>query len=220
MTFEALVDRMVAAFDVTQAQAVAIANERLTRMVVESTAIRAIISLGTTTSGTTSYALAANVAKVLKVQVAYTAGTAIYEGTETIEAMWDLDAGIASAPPDGYWFVIEPDTDTDATTDKLRLYPTPGESGKTITGLVALRPAALTYTSNTALPIAVNVHPALLDGCKAELSDDEDRQDTAAKLEAEYAAGIQRLLREVTGRGKGSGRHRMRVSGYDMGRMG
>lgn len=218
MTFEALVDRLVAQFDVTQAQAVAIANERLSQMAVESTAIRAIISLGTTTSGTSSYTLASNVAKILKAQVPYTAGTTVYEGSETLENLWDVDAGLAEAPDDAAWVVIEPDTDTDATTDKFRLYPTPGESGKTISGLVALRPAALTYVTATVIPIPVNAHAALLDGAKAELYDDEGRQDEAAKLEASFQDGIRVLKKEVTSRGKGSGRHRIRVAGYDLAR--
>lgn len=218
MTFEALVDRLTSLFDVTQTQAVAVVNERLNRMVVESTAIRSIMSLGTTTSGTTSYTLASNVAKILKAQVAFTAGTAIYEGAETIEDLWDLDAGIATATDDAYWVVIEPDSDALATTDSFRLYPTPAESGKTITGLVALRPAALTYTSGTALPIPVDVHPALLDGAKAELFDDEGRQDEAAKMEASFNDGIRALRKQVDSRGKGSGRHRIRVAGYDLNR--
>lgn len=219
MTFEALVDRLTSLFDVTQQRAVDVANERLTRMVVESTAIRAIISLGTTTNGTTSYTLASNVAKVLKIRVDYTAGTAIYEGQETIEDLWDIDAGIAEpSSTDAYWFVVEPDTDTDATTDKLRLYPTPGETGKAISGLVALRPATLTYSTNTALPIPIDVHNNLLDGAKAELFDEEGRQDEAAKHEASFQDGIRILKRQVESRGKGSGGHRMRVRGYDLAR--
>jgi hypothetical protein len=102
------------------------------------------------------------------------------------------------------------------TTDNLRLYPAPGEAGKAITGLVALRSATITYGSSTALPIPVNTHEHLLAGCKAELSDEESRQDVSAKFEAVFQAGIARLRDDQTSRGKGSGRHRLRVAGYDL----
>jgi hypothetical protein len=221
VTFDDLVTRLMALYDVTQARAVDVANERLNRMVAEAKSLRAIKSLGTTVADTASYALDATVVQVFKVKVAYTAGQINYEGTETIEDLWDLDAGTAEVSPssdDAYWFTIEADSDSLQTTDNLRLYPAPDESGKTITGLVALRPATITYGSSTALPIPLNTHEHLLAGCKAELSDEEARQDESAKFEAVYQAGIARLKNEAESRGKGSGRHRMRVAGYDIAR--
>jgi hypothetical protein len=218
VTFEGLVDRLQALFDVGQQRCVDVANERLGRLVADSTGVRAIVSLGTTSANVASYTLAANVVKVLKVQIVFSAGTAIYEGTATLEEFWELTAG--NAYSDGYFYAVEPDADTDATTDNLRLYPAPTEAGKTISGLVALRPAVLTYTSNTALPIAVNFHPALLAGCEAELYDEDDRQDEAAKKEQEFLAGVQGLKGAVNARAKGTGRHRMRISGYDLPRRG
>src|SRR5689334_14387206 len=149
MFFEALVDRLVALYDVGQARAVDVANERLERMVTESKFLRAVKSLGTTVVNQTSYALDPTVVQVLKVRVDFTAGTIIYEGSETLEDLWDVDAGNAIDPTgQAAWFVIEPDADSLGTTDNLRLYPAPAEAGKAITGLVAIQPATLTYSSS------------------------------------------------------------------------
>jgi hypothetical protein len=218
MTFESIVDDLVALFDVTTTKASAVVNDRLQDFATRSTALRAITSLGTTTSGTSSYALAANVVKVFKIKVAYTSGTINYEGTETIEALWDIDAGTAtvSDSDSSYWFVLEPDSDVDATTDKLRLYPTPGETSAEITGLVALRPAVITYATATALPIPTDVHDALKEGSKAVLFSEEGREDEAAVPDAKYEQGIRDMRAGVEKRGKGSGRHRLRVAGYDL----
>jgi hypothetical protein len=215
MTFEALVTRLLSLHDVDQARAVDVANERLADMAAESKGIRAQISLGTTTSGTATYALAANIIQVYRATVAFTAGTVTYEATESIEALWDVVAGRAEAPPGEYFCAVEPDTDLLQTTDYLRLYPAPDESSKTITGVVAVAPATIVYASATALPIPLDCHKHLLAGCRAELLDEESRQDESAKLEAVYQQGIRRLSARQKARGSGSGHHRMRVRGYD-----
>lgn len=218
MTFEGLVDRLVSLYDVSQTRAVDVANERLQRMATESKGIRSVKSLGTTTAGTSSYALDSTVIQVFKVKVAYSAGTINYEGVVSLEDLWDLDNETAEVADtdSAYWFAIEADTDSSQATDNLRLYPTPQESSKTITGLVALQPATLTYSSSTALPIPLDVHEHLLAGCKAELLDEESRQDESAKLEGVFQAGIVKLRDRVQERGVGSGRHRIKVSGYDL----
>jgi hypothetical protein len=217
MTFEQVVDVLRAQFDVTQTKAVDTVNDRLQDFVTRSTALRAIVSLGTTTSGTAAYALAANVAKVFKVKVTYAAGQVNYEGSETLEDLWDLDAGTSQVTDSetAYWFVIEPDSDALVTTDNLRLYPTPGESGKTITGLVALRPAVLTYATATALPVPTDVHDAIVEGSKAVLYREDGREDLATVPDVKYEQGIRDVLSGVQKRGKGMGGHRIRVAGYD-----
>lgn len=214
MTFEALVDRLTSGFDVTQPRAVDVANERLADMVTRSTALRAVISLGTTVANQASYALAANVAKILEITVPYTAGSAIYYGVATLEDLWAVAAGTSEIT--GNVVAIEADSDATMTTDNFRLYPAPSEAGKAISGLVALRPAALTYSSATALPIPVDQHNALLAGAKADLFDEEGRQDEAAKNDVKFENGIKRLEASVNKRGKGSGGTRMRVVGYDI----
>lgn len=216
MTFEGLIDRLTSLFDVTQARAVDVANERLSDMVARSTALRAVVSLGTTTSGQASYALASNVVKILRAEVQYAAGTTEFEGVATLEDFWDVAAQRSEFT--GPVIAIQPDSDASMTTDNFILYPTPAEAARPITGLVALRPATLTYSSATALPIPVDTHSRLLAGCKAELFDDEGRQDEAAKNEAEFEQGVRILEGQVNKRGKGSQGTRMRVRGYDLAR--
>jgi hypothetical protein len=218
MTFDDLVTRLVSLYDVTTTRAAEVANERLQRMLAEAKSLRAIKTIGTTVANQSSYALDATVVQVYKVKIPYATGTINYEGTESLEDLWDVDSGISEPtnPDTAYWFAIEADSDSSQTTDNIRIYPAPGTSGVTITGLVALRPATITYGSSTVLPIPLNAHEHLLAGCKAELSDEDARQDESAKFEAVYQAGIGRLRGDVQSRGVGSGRHRMRVAGYDL----
>lgn len=208
-TFEATVDRLQSLFDCSQARAVDVVNERLSRMVSESESLQAMVSLGTTTAGTASYTLPSNVVNVLRVLI----GTQPYEGSESLEAFQDIDAGLADT--DGYFYAILPDADSDENTSSLRFYPAPSTTGTAISALVALMPSTLTYTSGTALPIPLDTHPHLLAGAKAELFDEEDRQDEAQKEEAVFAAGIAKLAKRVKDRAKGTGHHRMRMAGYD-----
>jgi hypothetical protein len=211
MTFEGLVDRLQALFDVGQTRCVDVANERLGEMVTSSAALRAIItSIGPTVANQASYTLAANVANVLKCTI----NSVPFEGVASIEDLWDVVNGDADIT--GQVYVVEPDSDASMTTDSIRFYPVPTSSGLVISALVALRPAVLTYTTATALPIPVDAHPALLAGCEAILMDDEGRQDEAAKKGSEFAAGVRALEGGTVKRGKGSGRHRPRMVGYDV----
>lgn len=236
MTFEQLVDRLTGQFDVSQADAVAVVNERLARMVTEAKSLRAVIAIGTTTATTSRYALPANVAQVYKLvltdgdtfpeddtlpldDTVPGSNANVYEGEVTIEDLWNVSVGTATIGWDHNVFAIEPNADEDMNTESVRLYPAPTTSDLGILALVALRPNVLTYASATALPIPVDLHSALLDGARAELYDDEGRQDEAAKMELSFAQGTKDLLRGVNSRGRGSGAHRMRVSGYDFNRV-
>jgi hypothetical protein len=203
-------------YDVGQTRAVDVANERLQRMASAAESIRSIVTVGTTTANTSSYALATNVVQVYRVRVAYTSGTVDFSGIARIEDLWDIDAGNATGC--GNYYVTEPDTDSSGATTNLRLYPTPTVSGATITALASVIPTALTYTSATALPIPLDCHEHLLAGCKAELTDEENSD--SSKFEAVFEAGVKRLQKREQGRGKGSDGHRLRMSGYDFSRMG
>ena len=218
MNADQLIDRLVTLYDVETSRANDVLNERLTRMAVDSEIIRSIQSLGTTTADTSTYTLASNVARVLKAYATYSTGQLNYEAAETPEALFDIDAGVAEAGSSDAFIVVYPDSDADSTTSSFRLYPTPTESGVTVYGLVVLEPASITYGSSTALPVPLAVHQHLLAGCKAELSDESERQDESAKFEAVFQQGVQALVKRVNSRGRGSGPHRMRVAGYDFNR--
>lgn len=214
MNFDGLVDRLLTLYDVGAPRVTDVANERLERMTTEAEFLRRITVLGTTVVDQASYVLDESVTKILEIRIDFTAGTALYEGKETLEDLWRVDAGEAAAGCDGY-VVIEPDDDQDGTTDNFRLSPTPAEDGKDIIGLVVVAPATFTYGASSRLPIPLDTHSHLLAGCKAELSDEEGRQDEAAKFESVFGAGIAKLEKRVTSRGKGDGSHRMRLGGYD-----
>ena len=219
MNFDGLVTRLQSLFDVGQTRAVDVANERLAEMVTRSTALRSVRSLGSTVAGQASYTLNENIVKILQIEVAYTAGTKAYNGVATLEDLWAVARHEAEVDPDFDGVVaIEADSDSTMTTDNFRMYPAPGESGKAITGLVAIRPAAITYGSSTALPIPVDLHPKLLAGCKAELFEEEGNPTEAATNQAEFEQGIRLLEASVNKRGKSSGGTRLRVSGYDFAR--
>lgn len=235
MTFDQLVDRLTSLFDVDRPRAVDVANERLARMVSEAQSLRAIVSLGITTADVARYSLPANVVHVYKLMLVEAdtfpednvlppddevPGTDqnTYEGEVSIEDMWDFQTGNSVLSDCARVFAIEPNSDEDMTTEAIRLRPAPSTSGMGIIGLVALRPNTLTYGSAATLPIPLDLHGALLDGAKAELLDEEGRQDEANKLELEFAMGTRSLARGVSLRGVGSGSHRMRVRGYDLAR--
>lgn len=221
MNFDSLVTRLTSLYDVTTQHAADVANERLQRLVAEAKSLRAIKTIGTTVDGTASYTLDPTVVKIIEAKVTYTDGQVNYKGEVNISTLWDLDSGEAVVNnPDGYqyWVAIEPDADSSQTTDGFRLYPTPGETGKTITGLVALRPAVITYGSSTSLPIPTDVEENLQAGCEAQLAAEEGRQDLVAGYEAAFTQGIRVLEGEQESRGVGAGGHRMGVSGYDFAR--
>jgi hypothetical protein len=152
------------------------------------------------------------VVQVHKVYIVNGTETTLYEGSATLEDFIDLTA--AAADTCGNWYVTEPDTDSSATTENLRLYPAPSTAGLTITGLVAIRPATLTYATATALPVPADVHDSLKEGAKAVLYAEEGRQDEAAPSVVQYETGIVDLRKGVSKRGKGTGSHRMRHVNY------
>lgn len=219
MFFEAMVDRLQTEFDVSQQRAVDVVNERLQILVERTGAIRAIKSLGTTVASQTSYALDSTVLRVLSVKATYSTGTTIYQGSEGIQAMWDADAALVtgSGGTDAF-YALDYDTDSDSNTVNLRLWPTPSESGVTITGLVAVRPATLTYSSSTVLPIPLDQHEALLAGAEARLLAEDDRQDEVTLKLQDFEAGVAALRRQVADRAKGNRGHRLRFAGYDFDR--
>lgn len=217
MTFEQLVDRLMSLHDCGQQRAVDVANERIARMAEESRAVRATVNLGSTVAGQTGYAVTDEIVQVFRVKAAYTAGTTLYQGTESRDALEDLQLGLAtvSGCGQGHWYVFDPDSDDSAATSDLFLWPAPEESGVAITGRCAVIPDALSYTSGTALPFPRSLHDDLLAGCRATLLSEESRQDEAVGYESQFAAGVRKLEARERARGKGSDRHRLRMARYD-----
>jgi hypothetical protein len=214
MNFDDLCDRLTSLYDVGNVRAAAVANERLQRMCAAAKSIRALrTNLGPTVAEQATYALAVDIVQVYKVRIAYASGNVAYTGTESLDAIWELQDGNASGC--GNWYAVQPDADASQATGNLLLYPAPSEAGAAITGLVAIIPAAITYGDTTGLPIPLDCHEHLLAGCKAELSDEESTD--SAKFEAVFEAGVKRLSARESSRGKGSDGHRLRVANYDFG---
>lgn len=216
MNFDSIVDRLATLYDIDTTAGAAVVNERLGRMMVEAEAIRKLVTLATTAAATSTYTLDPAVARVLKAKAVYSTGQVNYEGASTVDELWDADQANVTADACGSaYFVVIPDADDSETTATIRFWPTPAETGVTVTGIAVVRPATFTYGSSSALPLDVNFHEYLLAGAKAELSDEAERQDESAKFEGVFQAGIQKLAAAVTGRGKGTAPHRMRVANYD-----
>jgi hypothetical protein len=219
MTFEALVDKITAQFEVTQAQAVAFVNERLARMVVESEFLVVSKSLGTTVADQSNYSLDTGITDDLTlvdlslVKITDGSGdTTLYTGV-SIEDLWRVDAAQGEIVGDGGVWALDYQADGDL---ELRLEPAPEEGSLTILGLWAMTPTALTYGGgSTALPVPVDVHTALLDGAKADAYDLEDNQALSAKMEANFAQGIAKLVKRKNSRGDGGQPKRMQAWGYD-----
>lgn len=217
MNFDQLVSRLISLYDVGTPRATDVANERLASMVGQAKSLRGLVNLGTTVAGTATYALPATVVEVYRVEIAYASGAVTYMGTESLDALLDLQRGAAYGDC-GNWYAVAPDADATMNTDNLFLSAAPTEAGAVITGRCAILPATITYGATSALPIPLDLHRHLLAGCKAELLDEDSRQDEAGKLELVYTAGIKALSAREAAKGKGSDGHRLRMAGYDFSR--
>lgn len=214
MTFDDLCDRLTSLYDVGNTRAVAVANERLSSMLGSSKSLRSLVSFGTTVSGQSEYTIPTTpwtVVEVYRVVIAYTSGDVTYKGTETLDALQDLQAGAAFDPGCGNYYAITPTTGT----EKLLLSAAPTEAGAEITGNCAVLPPAIVYGMGGVIPIPIDCHRHLLAGCRAEVLDEQSRQDESAKFEVVFEAGVKRLVARQNSRGKGSDGHRMRYAGYD-----
>lgn len=216
MNFDTLVDRAVSLYDVSSTRASDVANERLQRMLGASKSLMKVATIGTTVAGQAAYPLDATIVTVKRVFVTYTSGVVTFEGTETLDSLTDLANGLATVYGCSNFYTVAYDTDSSQVTNNLYLSPAPTEAGASITANCAVLPAAITYGSTTALPLPLDFHEHLLAGVKAELSDEDERQDSGAKFEGVYQAGITLLTKRQQGLGQGSDRHRMRMVGYDV----
>jgi len=216
-TFETLVDELRVQFDCSQTRAVEVVNHALDLMLTEAEAMEYLKTLGNTTSGTDTYSLTASIQKLKQIRVDYTAGTVLYEAAPGgLRMLWDLDVGNLYANSNEAYFAVVPDTDDDATTGSLRLYPVPAESGEAMLGRYTGLPADLAYASNTALPVPADVHDALLAGCRAEFyRRDEDNPGLAATEQQAFEAGVALLRKRINARGEGDAPIRAQLWGFD-----
>lgn len=198
MNFDQLVDRLTAQFDATRATIELIVNERQRDMVIRARWLKAKRVLATTTSGTNTYVLPADVSSVEDVQV----GSSFYDPS----GLNDIERRTS-----GFWFAQTGDTNGVA---RVQLYPVPDATGTAITATAILSPSTIAYGSSAALTVPQEVHRHLHAGCRAELYVElEDREDLAASQEQVFEVGVVKL-RSLSKRVR-PGVSRVAVHGYD-----
>lgn len=190
MTFDDVVNRILAKFDCDQATAVLIANERQARMVAESHFRLQETTIGMTAVGVSDYALAENIENVAMLQLG--ADTQPYVRASPRE-MADIRSGRAFVDDAPGAFAIHADA---SGVKQVRINPTPTVAGTSLIAWTTVDAPDTVYGTGLALVVPRAVHMYLLDGCLAsgyELV--EDRVDLAAPFEQRYEAGIEKLRR-------------------------
>ena len=190
MTFDAVVDRILAMFDTDQPTAVSFVNERHKRMIGEAEFRLAEHSLGNTVAGQSDYALADTVEHLRYLLIG--ADTEPYIRASEMQ-MLEIRSGRSSVEDAPGAFSMYFDS---AGVEKVRINPTPSTSGTAIFGLAAIDPGDLTYGSSAVLLIPAHLHTYLLDGAIADGYEQVDnRWDLAAPHEQRYEVGIQKSRR-------------------------
>jgi hypothetical protein len=209
MTAQQLVDKLMGQFDVDQTTALQILNEAHKRAVADSEFRMSTVSLGNTVANQANYSLSSGIVTLRRVRIYDGSGYTTYDPVD-ISALWDLDAGNATA--DGEVFALDADT---SGTLQIRLYPAPTTGGLAITGLQTLEPADLTYGVNEPI-IPADFHMSLLYELAQALaySQVDERDDQAAAHFTAAAAEIPRLTGRKNARTT-TDRSRLAVFGHD-----
>lgn len=197
MTFDELVDRVVAQFDCTQPQAVAWGNERHRRMVGEANWRLAERDFGNTLVGITDYDLPEDVDNVSILMLGADTDPLAHV---SVQDMATLRAGGRLNGADAAYTIY-----ADANgVKKFRIWPAPDTAGIDILGFTAIDPAAMAYGTGASPIIPVQFHPYLKDGMFADaLEEVENRWDLAQPFELRYEQGIERLRRHKSARAGG-----------------
>lgn len=206
-TADGILDDWVLAFDGDRTtQGLAWLNERYRRMVVEAQWFEKEASLGTTTAGTSDYAVTAGIEDIASLYVGDTRYWPV--SWDAMESLEDTESpGEADGP------VFSPYYNSTGVL-YVRLHPEPEASGLAITAHSSGQPTALTDTANAAGTPSVpdDLHPFLRDGLWADsYSLLAQRPDMAQYHDSQFLAGIRLLQRRKNSR-FGSGPSRLQVS--------
>jgi hypothetical protein len=188
MTFDELVDRVVARFDCTQAEAAAWLNERHRRMVGESLWRLAETDFGPTVVNQSDYALPDSVENVAFLMLGADTDPLARIRPEDMALL--RSGGTLSGADQAFAMYADA-----VGVHKLRIWPTP-TSVVEIIGLTAIDPATMVYGAGASPVIPVQFHSYLKDGAFADgFEEIEARWDLAGPFEQRYETGIQKLRR-------------------------
>lgn len=189
-------------------------NARYFELCAESAYTQAQREFGPTVAGTADYELEDDVIRVKALRL---------EGSRPwiplkLEDIWDLEAGAATFSLGAVGGFAETWTEFGTSSaeglPRVKLYPTPGESGQTIKTLCIIRPAPLDVSSDLPPHLPDDFHEYVVEGAIAlGLRRDDEREDGAAPYEARFKEAIQRLAARQRKR-VGRGPIQARVSGF------
>lgn len=213
MTFDEIVTGVLTqgGFDVSTAVAGSWVHEVYRRAVAQSQWQMESLSLGTTVTGVSTYAIPERVVDIVGINL--NDGSGRGQPSDWLRVtptdMWALRAGRKSVSGSGGAFAPSYGS---AGERRIELYPVP-ETGAAIEALAAVLPATL---SGAAVPvIPEDLHGALIDGAIAlGLLRMDERADSAQTFEARFERMVQDLRRRKNSR-VGSGAARLQVRGFD-----
>lgn len=210
-TVQGLIDQVKseATFDVTDAQALAWLDRRHKKMVVRARALRKSVSVGPTVANQRDYALPADNVEVHEILVD---GTPYGRATHT-----DLAYGALG------WVVLDgvggvaSSEETATGGAEIALYPTPTQSGLTITVRGVFRPADLVVGQDTAIMVPDEFLDSLVSGAIATgLARKDYRPDLAQSFEADYENACEEWRRQLRRRYRGAGPTPIRIQGVNI----
>jgi hypothetical protein len=193
LTFDDVVDAVVAQADVSQPTAVKYVNSRYARMVTESDFLTRVNNLGTTTAGASTLALPTDLVGLRRVSV----GTVRYDlvGAEDILDIQNNVNGMSWTSPDGTTGLVAQYYDA-SDVPTLLFYPAFSATGTAITAIQVHEPADIAYGGAAATALPIHLRPYLIDGALAEAYEKSDeRADLAQVHEQRFADGIDKLKR-------------------------
>jgi hypothetical protein len=183
-------------------------NDRLRTLVSESGWVKTLVEIGPTVAGTHQYAVPENVTDIRSILVGGETYTRV--GPDQMFA-----ARASGAYVIGAYGAFSPAYNA-AGTPVLEIWPTPEESGQTISALATTSPAALTVETDVP-SVPEDMHQALVDGAIAtglrriyERHEDAERFEQAFSSPGSGQGAVQKLKRRANSL-VGSGPIRARI---------
>jgi hypothetical protein len=190
-------------FDVTPTQALRWLNSRQKQMTARSACYRKTLSLGNTVEGQATYAVPADVVRVLQVTVAEFPYPEVRHIDFTMIANgWEVLIGEGG--------VMARD-DSGAGNAQIRISPTPGNESQPLSIYAIMLSPDLVLGDDTTLVVPPDYYDALIAGAIGTGSRGEARYDIAGTAETAFAASCEELNVATRRKFHGRGPARIRV---------